>query len=140
MVSFPYPFAKYLLTEYQAYAELRRFYGYFMMMPYDNFKEFCDPANEVSLLLQAHFVAMQLIMTPISKNEWVGSNRKEAATSTDPTSTDGKTGRWLVNIHSSIPIHMLEYYSWTLLVEEEIYNKGNFSYCEPKSPEHSVIS
>jgi len=99
-----------------------------MMMPYDNFKEYCNPKNEVSHLLQAHFVALQLIMTPISKSEWAG--RRNATTQGRSAKiTDGKTGKWLENIHKSIPLHMLEYYEWTLWVEEQVYRKGYLSSC-----------
>jgi hypothetical protein len=87
-------------------------------MPYDEFREFTNPENEICQLIQAHFVAMQLIMTPISKVEWAG---KAAET---PASTHGQTGRWIAPLHASIPPHMREYYKWTLWVEKEVYEGG----------------
>jgi len=80
-------------------------------MPHDQFKEFTNPRNEVCKLLQAHFVAMQLIMTPITK-------------STTSEGNSGTTGRWLVALHSNIPPHMLQYYEWTMSVEREVYRSG----------------
>jgi hypothetical protein len=54
-----------------AYLELRKIYALFSYhMPYSEFREFTDPGNEVCQLLQAHFVAMQLVMGPIFKVEW----------------------------------------------------------------------
>jgi hypothetical protein len=85
----------------------------FMMMPHDEFREFIDPNNDVCQLLQAHFVAMQLVMTPISKVEW------GKRTSPPEMKTFGKSGRWLDTLHTGIPPHMREYYEWTLWVERE---------------------
>lgn len=82
-------------------------------MPYDQFREFIDPQNEVCRLLQAHFIALQLIMTPITKVEWAGrENTSESG--------NGTTGRWLIGAHSRIPAHMEEYYEWTRWVQQEV--------------------
>lgn len=83
-------------------------------MPYDQFREFVNPQNEVCKLLQAHFVALQLIMTPITKVEWAGrENTSESG--------NGVTGRWLIGVHSHISAHMSEYYEWTRWVEQEVF-------------------
>lgn len=87
-------------------------------MPYDEFSEFFNSQNEVCRLLQAHFVALQLIMTPITKVEW--ANRED---STD--SGNGTTSRWLIGLHSRIPVSMVQYYDWTKWVEQEV-NQGRF--------------
>jgi hypothetical protein len=90
-------------------------YQLFMMMPHEEFREFTDSKNEVCQLLQAHFVAMQLIMTPISKVEW-GKRKSPTA-----MKTDGRTGRWLTTLHNAMPPHMRGYYEWTLWVEKANY-------------------
>ncbi|KAE8448950.1 hypothetical protein EG329_008746 [Mollisiaceae sp. DMI_Dod_QoI] len=98
-----------------AYMELRKIYYIFSFeMKDEEFREFINPANEVCQLLQAHFVAMQLIMTPITKAEQRG--RESAAAGEG----DGTTGRWLKTLHSNIPAHLLEYYEWTLWVDDEV--------------------
>jgi len=97
---------------------LGKVYQLFMMMPYEDFREFTDPKNEVCKLLQAHFVAMQLIMTPISKVEW--GNRQPPP----DQRPSGRSGRWLETLHKDIPPHMLEYYEWTLWVEKANYEGG----------------
>ena len=81
----------------------------FMMMPHDQFRELIDPNNEVCQLLQAHFVAMQLIMTPISRVEW-GKRQSPAE-----LGTEGRSGGWLQTLHKAIPPHMLEYYEWSFV-------------------------
>lgn len=102
-----------------AYMELRKVYELFSyLMPYDEFREFTDPNNAVCQLLQAHFVSMQLIMTPITRNEWEGRKNSTA------DNEDGKTGHWLKAIHKSIPKGMEPYYEWTLWVEREVYERG----------------
>jgi len=90
---------------------LRKVYELFIMMPYDEFRELTDPNNDVCKVLQAHFVAMQLIMTPITRVEWGKSKRNEPH-------AEGNSGRWLEALHRNIPPHMLEYYEWTLAIEK----------------------
>jgi hypothetical protein len=84
----------------------------FMMMPQDEFREFTDPGDEVCQLLQAHFVALQLIMTPITRAEF--GKRMIGNT----YNADGRTGRWLETLHKTVPPHLLKYYEWTLWVEK----------------------
>lgn len=84
-------------------------------MPPDEFREFINPRNEVCKLLQAHFVALQLVMTPITSNEWAG---REQTTQT----SDKKTGRWLIALHRNILPSMLQYYEWTMWVQQEVYH------------------
>jgi hypothetical protein len=90
-------------------------------MPYIEFREFTDPDNEVCQLLQAHFVSLQLVMTPITKSEW--ERRKNATADREV----GKTGQWLKAIHNNIPSHMKQYYDWTLWIEKEVYEFGRIS-------------
>ena len=87
-----------------------------MMMPNDDFRHLMNPVNDVGRLLQAHFAAMQLIMSPITKSEWAGR------TSATSGGANGKSGRWLETLHKNIPAHMLKYYEWTLWVEKEVYH------------------
>ncbi|KAE9377595.1 hypothetical protein N431DRAFT_434776 [Stipitochalara longipes BDJ] len=102
----------------EAHMGLGKVYQLFMMMPYDEFREFTDPKNEVCQLLQAHFVAMQLIMTPISKVEW---GKRKVPPDQKPS---GRSGRWLETLHKGISPHMREYYEWTLWVEKANYDGG----------------
>jgi len=98
---------------------LRKVYELFSYtMPYSEFREFTDPNNKVCQLLQAHFVAMQLIMTPITRSEWEG--RRNATSGEE----DGKSGHWLKTIHRNIPADMKTYYEWTLWIDREVYQRG----------------
>jgi hypothetical protein len=95
-------------------SEMYRLFGY--SMPPDQFHEFVNPQNEVCKLLQAHFVALQLIMTPITVKEKEGRAR-----STEDN--DGVTARWLIALHSNIAPSMVTYYEWTMWIEQEV-NRG----------------
>lgn len=83
-----------------------------MMMPHDKFREFTDPHNQVCQLLQAHFMALQLIMKPITNVELEEKQRHM------PLSADSTPERWLGTLHKQVPTHMLQYYEWTLWVEK----------------------
>jgi hypothetical protein len=85
-------------------------------MTHEDFREFTDPANNVSKLLQSHLVALQLIMAPIWKNESPG--REQATTS--ESSPSRTTVCWLVALHSNIPQHMRKYYDWPIFIENEV--------------------
>lgn len=110
--------------------ELRKIYALFMQMSYDEFRHFTDPKNDTCQLLQAHFVAMQLIMTPITKAEWAGRQTRVA------TKPDGRSARWLENLHQTVPLHMLEYYKWTMWIERAVV-EGDICYGIDASPDYS---
>ena len=96
--------------------ELRQFYNLFIMMPHENFRDFIDPENEVGRLLQAHFVALQLIMTPITNSERVSRKVPD-----DPEEKNKSVG-WLLGLHANIPPRLLKYYEWTMWIEDQVRN------------------
>jgi hypothetical protein len=103
-----------------AYTHLAKIYGLFSyFMSHEEFALFIDPSNEVGKLLQSHFAAMQLIMTPFTRRETSGRKvfRKNA---TSPSKTDGTTNRWLVALHRNINPEMRVYYEWPIWVENAV--------------------
>ncbi len=52
-----------------AYMELRKYYGMFMFLSQEDFVHFINPENVVGKLIQAHFVSMQLIVSPYSPSD-----------------------------------------------------------------------
>ena len=95
--------------------ELRKIYGLFSCgMRHEEFRDFTDPTNEVGKLLQSHFVALQLVMAPISKIA-LG----EDGSTLSENGGDRSTARWLRTMHLNIPQKMLEYYEWPISVEKE---------------------
>jgi len=61
-------------------------------MSHSEFVTFVSPSNEAGKLLQSHFAALQLVMTPITLSEQAGGRRNV----TGPAS--GITSKWLTNM------------------------------------------
>ena len=94
--------------------ELRKIYGHFAGgMSHEEFCDFTDSRNEVGKLLQSHFIALQLIMAPISKIA-LGEERLLWLENGE----DKSTPCWLRTMHLNIPQHMLDYYAWPISVEK----------------------
>jgi hypothetical protein len=101
-----------------AYSNLAKIYGLFSyFMSHEEFALFIDPNNESGKLLQSHFAALQLIMTPFTRRETAGSRRRNA---TMGQNNDGTTARWLVALHRNIKPEMRPYYEWPIWVETEV--------------------
>ena len=103
-------------TQSAAYSNLAKIYGLFSYsMSHDEFALFIDPSNEAGKLLQSHFAALQIIMTPFTRRETDG--RRRAVTR---QSTDGTTARWLVALHQDIKSEIRPYYEWPIWVQDEM--------------------
>jgi hypothetical protein len=76
-----------------------------------SFKDLTDPANHVSKILIAHFLAIQLAMLPIMAREWEGRIR---ATPIRP-SLD-----WISSISSSVPPHMRPSVEWPKAIADTV--------------------
>lgn len=124
-----------------AYMELRKIYAHLSYaMPYPQFQAFTDPENEVGQILQAHFVALQLVMTPIAEVEYLSPVKREMVRKERERERrgdqQGKEGRWLVSIHERMrgrrdrarlgngEFVWESFYSWTMWVEGEFSNRG----------------
>ena len=106
-----------------AYANLRKIYGYFSFQaPQAHFSHLINPSNRVSQLLQAHFVAMQLIMTPVTRNEWAGRDERR-----QHRDNEGTTVKWFRPLHQNVPKEWMVYYEWTMWVEREVWRGTIFN-------------
>ncbi|RDW77562.1 hypothetical protein BP6252_05615 [Coleophoma cylindrospora] len=89
-----------------SYMNLRKVYGYFSYaMCNADFQSLLNPSNVVGKLLQAHFVAIQLLMSDIFKEE----NAKNP-------STENYTARWIGPVCRDVPEEMMGYFEWPLSV------------------------
>jgi hypothetical protein len=96
---------------------LRKMYELFSWtMTQPDFEYFVNPSNEACKILQAHFVALQLIMSPVTKNEWAAKERETGI----KDDGNGKTVGWLFGIHNHARKDMLKYYRWTMWVQREV--------------------
>jgi hypothetical protein len=85
-------------------------------MSHEDFLHFIDPANEVGQLLQSHFVAVQLLLSPITINE-MGDRKPENQTS--------ESGWWLGAIHQRVTPRMQKFFEWPISVAEGL-RTGSF--------------
>ncbi|KAH7356409.1 hypothetical protein BKA65DRAFT_579287 [Rhexocercosporidium sp. MPI-PUGE-AT-0058] len=120
--------ARNLVTSSQdAYMELRKYYGLFMFLSQEDFIHFINPTNNVGKLLQAHFVSLQLIMTPITNSERAHRQLVNPDEEPDNPTRSNPTVGWLASLHSNIPPEMMEYFEWTLWVEQEVHKGKLYS-------------
>lgn len=103
---------------FSAYICLREIYVVFSYtMAHEDFQHFINPSNEIGQLLQSHFVAVQLLLSPITVNE-MGDKKPTRPPSNEST-------RWLSAIHQRVTPHMRQYFEWSISVAEGI-RTGSF--------------
>jgi hypothetical protein len=85
-------------------------------MSHKDFQHFIDPTNEVGQLLQSHFVAVQLLLSPISVHE-LGDRKPEKPTN--------ESTRWLDAIHQRVTPRMKEFFEWPISVAKGVQT-GSF--------------
>ncbi|TGO45925.1 hypothetical protein BCON_0355g00040 [Botryotinia convoluta] len=108
-----------------AYLSLRSIYNIFSFkMSHEYFRDLTRVLNEVGNAIPAHLVALQLIMTPITRVERL---QRDTRLVVRDKFNDGKKVKWLRHLHANVPDHMNKYYEWTRYVENEIINEKYFS-------------
>lgn len=75
---------------------------------------FVDSRNECGKLLQSHFAALQLIMTPVTLSD-------RQARRPSGMAGDGVTVRWLSNLHKQTQPEYMKYYEWPMAIEKAVY-------------------
>jgi hypothetical protein len=95
------------------------------MMSHEDFQHFIDPANEVGQLLQAHLVAVHLLLTPITVHQL--RERK-------PEIPSSESVRWLGAIFRRITPRMLQFFEWPMSVAESIRTGSFFASLLVESP------
>jgi len=107
----------------KAYIELRKMYALFAhtMTPSDftDFTSSISPSAQTYKILQAHFVALQLILEPLAKNTVV--HRAEC-----PVKELGRaaTVGWLTALHAEIKERNGKFLKWTREVERRALREG----------------
>jgi hypothetical protein len=85
-------------------------------MTHEEFQHFIDPANEIGQLLHAHFVAVQLLLSPITVRE-LGDRKPEKPTN--------ESRRWLGAILERVSPQMQEFFEWPISVAKDV-DTGSF--------------
>jgi hypothetical protein len=95
---------------------LKKMYEAFIAkMSHRDFQDFTNSANPVGLLLQSHFIGVQLLMSPITDNELLERKANSPA---------HETARWLGPIHRHIPTHLRKYNIWPISSAEFIHQES----------------
>jgi hypothetical protein len=111
---------KLYINSWDAYKAYTAQYGWWMLLPHDTFQALIDPDNQVMLLLHTHWVAINEIITPISRQDRNVSSKyppdqREAKPDLDPGFS-----RWLKYLNQSIDLEHQIYNQWPMWVEEQL--------------------
>jgi hypothetical protein len=113
---------------------LRKMYETFSWtMTQPEFEHYCNPSSLACQLLLAHFTALQLIMSPVTRAE----QRFKEAEVGKQLNDNGKTVAWLVGIHRRVPNEYKKYFAWTKWVQDQVLSGFLFSgrVCHDKEPD-----
>ncbi|KAJ4347568.1 hypothetical protein N0V95_005305 [Ascochyta clinopodiicola] len=86
-----------------AYTSFVTLYNIPSRWSHDEFQAFIDPNNTVAQILQAHFIAVQAILTPILYLERVGFEGINAPTA---------VMSWIEGLYKNVPLHLRHYVEW----------------------------
>lgn len=87
----------------EAYTSFVTLYNIPSRWTHDEFQAFIDPNNTVAQILQAHFIAVQAILTPILYLERVGFDGINAPTA---------VMSWIEGIYRNVPPHLRHHVDW----------------------------
>lgn len=87
----------------EAYTSFVTLYNIPSRWTHDEFQVFIDPNNSVAQILQAHFIAVQAILTPILYLERVGFEGINAPTA---------VMSWIEGIYRNVPHHLRHHVEW----------------------------
>jgi hypothetical protein len=91
-----------------------------MMLPHPKFQPLVDPNNQVALLLNAHWVALEQIMAPICEAELKVSESMSGGRSTSRTGASLGNIRWLRYLNTQIDAEHRPYNEWPMWVEAQL--------------------
>ncbi|KAM0353656.1 hypothetical protein ACHAPU_001669 [Fusarium lateritium] len=116
---------KLYINSWDAYKAYTAQYGWWMLLPHDTFQALIDTDNQVMMLLHAHWVAINEIMTPISKQERHVSEKHPPDREGKPDLDPG-FGRWLKHLNANVDLEHQSYNQWPMWVEEQLDHDNSF--------------
>ncbi|UPX17170.1 uncharacterized protein EKO05_0007542 [Ascochyta rabiei] len=100
----------------------------------DEFQAFIDPNNSIAQILQAHFIAVQAILTPILYLERVGFEGINAPTA---------VMSWIEGIYRNVPHHLRHHCEWPRQVSRYPYmrflGQRNTSYFDKQAEDLELL-
>ncbi|KAM0265972.1 hypothetical protein ACHAPA_007331 [Fusarium lateritium] len=100
-------------------------YGWWMLLPHDTFQALIDPDNQVMMLLHAHWVAINEVMSPISKQERHVSEKYPRDREGKPDLDPG-FARWLKHLNANVDLEHQRYNQWPMWVEQQLEDDMTF--------------
>ncbi|KAM0443644.1 hypothetical protein ACHAQK_003291 [Fusarium lateritium] len=116
---------KLYVNSWDAYKAYTAQYGWWMLLPHDTFQALIDPDNQVMMLLHAHWVAINEVMSPISKQERQVSEKHPRDREGKPDLDPGFT-RWLKHLNANVDLEHQRYNQWPMWVEQQLEDDMTF--------------
>ncbi|KAF7549452.1 hypothetical protein G7Z17_g6371 [Cylindrodendrum hubeiense] len=107
------------VNSWDAYKSYTKQYGWWMLLPHNSFQELINPNNQVMILLHAHWVSLNEIMTFITQQE-------RHAREKSPTPREGQAEidpgfhRWLRYMNAHVDYEHQMYNQWPMWVEDQL--------------------
>ncbi|KAI1373717.1 hypothetical protein F4677DRAFT_428043 [Hypoxylon crocopeplum] len=104
-------------SSFRAYEALCRHYGWWIMMAHERFQYLIDPGNQTCTLLATHWIALKLIMAPVTETE-------HKLRAQEPKYRDGDMdqgmARWLRYLNRQVDAEHRRFNAWPVWVEEQL--------------------
>lgn len=111
-----------LTRGFLAYRALTEHYAWWMLLPHDKFRLLIDPGNQLAILLGAHWISLEQIMTTICKAE-----EKAAAKMPRRSNAGVSVGTgWLGYLNKQVDYEYRKYNEWPMWVEEQLRRDRKF--------------
>ncbi|KAK3315318.1 hypothetical protein B0H66DRAFT_565067 [Apodospora peruviana] len=111
---------KLYVSSWEAYQALTAHYGWWMMLPHDQFERLIDPNNQVAILLGSHWIALKQIMATITETERKGAAKQPQDEEQNRHDMDVGIIRWLKFLNRSVDAEHVVYNSWPVWVEAQL--------------------
>lgn len=97
-----------------------------MQLPHDKFQRVIDPANQVFMLLAAHWISLEQVMAVICETEHLAAATKTPDKKPGAQATKGNTG-WLKFLNGQVDREHAAYNTWPVWVQTQLdRDKGFF--------------
>lgn len=104
-------------NSWPAYKAMTTQYGWWMMLPHDQFQRVIDTTNQVNILLSAHWIALKQIMAIITEKEYEAGARPQNATE---GGVEPGMLRWLKYLNRLVDAEHKVYNQWPVWVETQL--------------------
>ncbi|KAL8366112.1 hypothetical protein RB595_004743 [Gaeumannomyces hyphopodioides] len=123
--------AQMLASPFAAYKAVAAHYGWWIQLPHARFRALVDTASgssHVFTLLAAHWVAIKLVLRPVTEIETRVSAAKQQQQQQRPhrEGLEDGIGGWLRHLNSQVPPEYRAYNRWPVWVEQQMARDPEF--------------